>query len=109
LTFAPPVIFLEELRSFGLCFIIFVLLPIMMPVTQLVHKFSLIHNDPRSGRTTPSSVGGEVSGRFSVSTVNSSNAGSNTVSFDTQQGLSNMVCPIASRGSLFVLNPDLLL
>jgi hypothetical protein len=42
------------------------------PTNQLVTLFSPTPNDPHSGRTTPSSVGGASSGRASAFTVDSS-------------------------------------
>jgi len=46
---------------------------IMAPPTQLVNIFSPILKDPHSGRTTTSSVGGEVSSRSSISNMNNGN------------------------------------
>jgi hypothetical protein len=57
-------------------------------------------NDPCSGRSTPSSVGGTTSGRSSALTVESSGA----ISFGMQTNA--LICPIPLAGSFAVIDPD---
>jgi hypothetical protein len=62
---------------------------------QLMDIFSPILNDAHSGQTTPSTVGGEASGRSSVTTMNSSGA----ISVDTQHGPLRITVCDWSRGA----------
>jgi len=72
------------------------------PISQWVTLFSPKPNDPHSGRSTPSSVGGVSSGRASTLTVDSSGA----ISFDTQ--FNSTICPIPMQGPFAILDPDTL-
>jgi hypothetical protein len=72
------------------------------PINQWVTLFSPKPNDPHSGRSTPSSVGGVSSGRASTLTVDSSGA----ISFDTQ--FNSTICPIPMQGPFAILDPDTL-
>jgi hypothetical protein len=74
------------------------------PSNQLVNIFSPPPNDPSSGRTTPSSIGGASSGRASALTVGS-NATSN-ISFDTQGPPYTTIRPIPRQGSFAVFDPE---
>jgi hypothetical protein len=76
------------------------------PSNQLVTIFSPPPNDPSSGRTTPSSIGGASSGRASALTVGSHT--SSNISFDTQGPPNTTIRPIPRQGSFTVFNPDLL-
>jgi hypothetical protein len=71
---------------------------------QLVNIFSPPPNDPSSGRTTPSSIGGASSGRASALTVGST--ATSNISFDTQSPPNTTIRPIPRQGSFAVLDPD---
>jgi hypothetical protein len=75
------------------------------PSNQLVNIFSPPPNDPSSGRTTPSSIGGASSGRASALTVGSNT--SSHISFDTQGPPYTTIRPIPRQGSFTVFDPDL--
>jgi hypothetical protein len=72
----------------------------------LVTIFSPPPNDPSSGRTTPSSIGGASSGRASALTVGSNT--SDHISFDTQGPPNTTIRPIPRQGSFAVFDPDTL-
>jgi len=72
------------------------------PSNQLVTIFSPTPNDPASGRTTPSSVGGASSGRASALTFDSSGA----ISFDTQGPPNSTIGPNPRQGSFVVLDVE---
>jgi len=74
------------------------------PSNQLVTIFSPPPNDPSSGRTTPSSIGGASSGRASALTVRSNT--SDHISFDTQGPPNTTIRPTPRQGSFVIVDAE---